>query len=315
MSPSRRISTQTNTRPTGTWSSPTVASLAVLTRPSPTTEPQPRFQSRVIAVASGKGGVGKTNVAVNLGLNLARRGLRVALLDADLGTANVDVLLGIQPRYHLHHVVTGQKTLSEIVVRGPYGLAIVPGASGLPDLANIPAAQRQALLRALIVLDGAVDLLLIDTSAGVGDNVIQFVLAAGELLLVTTPEPTAITDAYALVKTLSNYSVPVVTTVVVNNVRRRGEGEAAALRLASVAQQFLGRHLHYGGDLPFDTSVIEAVRKQSPLVESHPHSPASRAIASLGERLWTDTPAQDAVVGIGGFFQRLLSPGISGVNC
>jgi flagellar biosynthesis protein FlhG len=267
----------------------------------------PDYHSRVIAVSSGKGGVGKTNVAVNLGLALARRGLRVALLDADLGTANVDVVLGIRPRYHLHHVVTGERPLSEIVVQGPFGLCVVPGASGLPDLVDLPEAQRQALLRALLALDGAVDLLLIDTQAGVGHNVIQFILAARELLLITTPEPTAMTDAYALLKILSNYTMPVVIRLVVNCVRTRGEGEAAAHRLASAARQFLGVDLQWVGQLPYDISMIEAVRAQSPLLQSYPRSSAAQAIDRLAETVWTQSPPDLPAGGVSQFFRRVLS--------
>jgi flagellar biosynthesis protein FlhG len=274
----------------------------------------PRYLSRVIAVASGKGGVGKSNVAVNLGLALAKRGLRVALLDADLGTANVDVLMGLQPRYHLHHVITGQKTLAEIVIQGPHGFKIVPGASGLPDLANLPDVQRQALLRALMVLDGTVDLLLIDTNAGIGDNVIQFILAAGELLLVTTPEPTSITDAYALIKMLSNYPNRVTTRLIVNNVQRRGEGEATAHRLMTVAQQFLGRSLWYIGTMPYDSSVVEAVKMQSPFIQSHPNCPAAKAIKAIGEDLWADESTNNGTLGVAGFFRQLLSPSMSSVT-
>lgn len=276
--------------------------------PSPQLHP-PSYLSRVIAVSSGKGGVGKTNLAVNLGLALARRGLRVALLDADLGTANVDVVLGIRPRYHLHHVVTGERTLAEIVVQGPFGLRVVPGASGLPDLVDLPDAQRQALLRSLLTLDGTVDLLLIDTQAGVGQNVIQFILAARELLLVTTPEPTAMTDAYALLKILSNYHTPIVTRLVVNCVRNRVEGEATLRRLASAAQQFLGVDLQPAGELPFDTSMIEAVRAQSPLLQSHPRSPAARAIERLAEGLWTEMPTETPTTGVAQFFRFVLNLG------
>lgn len=268
------------------------------------TRPYPR--SRVIAVASGKGGVGKTNVAVNVGLSLARRGLRVALLDADLGTANVDVVLGLRPRYHLQHVVTGQKSLAEIVVEGPFGLQVIPGASGLPDLADLPEAQREALLRSLLVLDGAVDLVLIDTGAGVDRSVVQFILAAGELLLVTTPEPTAITDAYALLKVLANYSWPVAARLVVNNVRQRGEGDLTGRKLSGVAQKFLGRQVDLIGVLPQDPSVPEAIRKQSPLLQCRPQSPAALAIDGLAERLWTGRPPAGSPAGVGDFLRQLL---------
>ena len=263
--------------------------------------------NRVIAVASGKGGVGKTNLAVNLGLSLAQRGVRVALLDGDLGTANVDVVMGLQPRYHLQHVVTGQKTLTDIIIEGPYGMQIIPGASGLPDLVDLPAAQREALLRSLLVLDGTIDLLIIDTSAGVSKNVVQFVLAAGEMLLVTTPEPTAIIDAYALIKILASYQMPVAISLVVNNVRNRDEGDLTARKLTAVAQQFLGRRVECVGNLPYDTSVAEAVRHQSPLMQRYPRCAAADAINSIGDRLWRAHPPSQPLNSILRFFGQLLS--------
>jgi len=268
----------------------------------------PHYRSRVIAVASGKGGVGKTNVAVNLGLALARRNLRVALLDADLGTANADIVLGLQPRYHLHHVITGQKKLSEIIVEAPFGLKVIPGASGLPELADLPQHQRETLLHHLLVLDGVVDLLLIDTGAGVDNRVIQFIHAAGEVLVVTTPEPTAITDAYALIKILHGSHVPVTIRVVVNSVRNRAEGEAAGRKLAAVAHQFLGRDIEILGILPYDDMVPRAVSTQTPLLLGFPRSPAAQAITQLSEQLWTGLApvAKTGPGGIGAFLKRML---------
>ncbi|HFB52702.1 MAG TPA: MinD/ParA family protein [Anaerolineae bacterium] len=266
----------------------------------------PQFRSRVIAVSSGKGGVGKTNIAVNLGLTLAKRGIRVALLDADLGTANVDVMMGLQPEYHLQHLITGQRSLAEILVETPSGLKIIPGASGLPDLADLPDAQRDVLLRALMGLDGTVDLLLIDTGAGVGRNVVQFILSAGEMLLVTTPEPTAVTDAYALVKVLAGYHLPISIKLVVNNAQPQSEGEAVAQRLATVAEQFLGRAIEPVGVLPRDKNVPQAVRHQTPLVEFSPYSPMAVALNRLAERLWSDVEIQQ-VTGISQFFRKIMA--------
>ncbi len=270
----------------------------------------PHYHSRVIAVASGKGGVGKTNLAVNLGLALARRRLRVALLDADLGTANADIVLGLHPRYHLHHLVTGQKQLSEIIVEAPFGLKVIPGASGLPELADLPERQREQLLHSLQMLDGLVDLLLIDTGAGVDRKVIQFIQAAGEVLIVTTPEPTAITDAYAMIKILNSYHVPVDIRVVVNNARHREEGEITGRKLTTVAHQFLGRQIDVLGVVPYDDMVPRAVRAQSPLLQSYPRSPAAQAITRLSEQLWTgQLPAapQAESGGVAGFLKRILS--------
>ncbi len=266
----------------------------------------PQFRSRVIAVSSGKGGVGKTNIAVNLGLTLAKRGIRVALLDADLGTANVDVLMGIRPDYHLQHLITGQRSLAEIIVETPSGLKIIPGASGLPDLADLPDAQRDVLLRAMMALDGTVDLLLIDTGAGVGRNVVQFILSAGEVLLVTTPEPTAVTDAYALVKVLAGYHLPISIKLVVNNAQPPSEGDLVARRLAMVAEQFLGRAIEPLGVLPHDKSVPQAVRRQIPVVEASPFSPMSTGLNRLAERLWNDVEVQQ-VTGISQFFRKIMA--------
>lgn len=269
----------------------------------------PKYSSRVIAVASGKGGVGKTNLAVNLGLVLARRKLRVVLLDADLGTANADILLGIQPRYHLHHVITGQKKLSEVIVEAPFGLQVIPGGSGLPDMADMPARDREILLHNLLLLDGAIDLLLIDTGAGVDRRVVQFVQAAGEVIIVTTPEPTAITDAYALIKVLSNSRSPIDIKLVVNAVRRRGEGETTARKLASVAQQFLGKQIEFLGILPYDDTVSRAIQQQTPLVQSFPRSPVAMGLNRISEQLWAGAevvPPESG--GIGKFIKRIFSP-------
>lgn len=265
------------------------------------------FRNRVVTVASGKGGVGKTNLAVNLGISLARRGLRVVLLDADLGTANVDVVLGLHPRYHLHHVITGQKSLAEIIIEGPCGLQIIPGASGLPDLADLPEAQRETLLRAFLILNSTVDLLLIDTSAGVGRSVVQFILAAGEVLIITTPEPTAITDAYALIKILASYQVPISTKLVINNTRERGEGEYTGHKLTAVAHRFLGRQVEVVGTIPHDKSLVEAVRRQSPVLLSHPYSPVATAINTLGEKIWTGYSTSKVNTGITQFLRQILS--------
>ncbi len=277
-------------------------------QPMPTVDAfaPPQFQSRVIAVSSGKGGVGKTNISVNLALTLARRGIRVALLDADLGTANVDVIMGVHPPYHLQHLITGQRSLAEILIEGPHGLKIIPGASGLPDLADLPDAQRDVLLRSMVALDGTVDLLLIDTGAGVGRNVVQFILAAGEVLLVTTPEPTAVTDAYALMKVLAGYQLPVTIKLVVNNVSKRGEGETVATRLNAVAEQFLGRTVEVVGILPYDKNVPNAVRRQTPLVMLNPLSPMAGGLNTLAERLWSDV-APESVTGISHFFRKIVA--------
>ena len=180
------------------------AGLRVLATQQRAQEAAPLGRSaRVLAITSGKGGVGKTSVTVNLAVVLARWGKRVIILDCDLGTANVDVMLGLHPRYSLQHVLSRQRRLDEVLVEGPHGIKVIPGGSGLQELANLSDSRREELLATFAELDSQADVLLLDTGAGISDNVLQFVLAAGEALVVTTPEPTAVTDAYALIKVAS----------------------------------------------------------------------------------------------------------------
>ncbi|NBT93649.1 MAG: MinD/ParA family protein [Chloroflexi bacterium] len=160
--------------------------------------------TRVLAIASGKGGVGKTNVAVNLAVSISQQGYKVCVLDCDLGLANVDALLGLHPKYTLQHVLARQRRLEEVLIDGPAGIKIIPGASGLTELADLNDAQRDDLLSRLGGIDGIADFVILDTGAGISANVLQFIVAAGDVLVVTTPEPPAITDAYALIKVVAN---------------------------------------------------------------------------------------------------------------
>jgi flagellar biosynthesis protein FlhG len=178
------------------------------------------------------------------------------------------------------------KKLSEVIVEGPFGLQVIPGGSGLSDLADLPVQQRENLLRSLLVLDGAIDMLLIDTSAGVDRRVVQFARAAGEVIIVTTCEPTAITDAYALIKVLNNYGTPVTIKLVINMVRRQNEGEMAGRKLVNVTQQFLGKQLEVIGLLPYDEMVPRSVRAQRPLLIEYSRSPAAGAIQQVSRHLW-----------------------------
>lgn len=244
-------------------------------------------RTRVIAVSSGKGGVGKTSVAVNLALLLVRARRRVVLLDGDLGLANVDVLLGLTPRFTLHHVVTGVKSLEEIMLNGPWGLQVVPGGLGLQELADLSEEHRQALLRAMADVDGVADILLIDTSAGIGPNVLHLIGAAGEVLVVTTPEPTGLADAYALMKCAIQEYQGLTIYLLVNQAGTRQEAEEAADRLRKVVARFLDVQVHYLGYLPRDPSVAQAVFRRTPLVLAYPDSPAAIHLAEIGRRLWS----------------------------
>lgn len=272
-------------------------------RPAPVTASQ---HTRVLAVASGKGGVGKTNLAVNLGLAMAEGGKRVWLLDADMGLANVDVVMGLQPRYTLGHVLSGEKRLDEIIVTGPWGLRIIPGASGLANVADLPLPAQDRLLRQVVILDDQPDVLLLDTGAGIGANVLRFLQAAQEIIIVVTPEPTAITDAYALVKVLGHTSTSAKLNLVVNWARNQGEAEITARKLAGVIHQFLKVDVNVLGSLPDDKHLAHAVRQQKPVLLAYPHSPYAAHLRRLGQQLGAHPPATTGTPStLRNFFQRL----------
>lgn len=263
-------------------------------------------RSRVLAISSGKGGVGKSNLSVNLAVVFTQRGHRTYLLDADLGLGNVEILLGLSPGYDLSHVILGQRTLREIVVSGPQGLQIVPGGSGWRELAQLSSARLQRLLEDLYSLDENADFILIDTGAGIGDNVIQFALVAHEVVLVTTPEPTALADAYGLSKVVMAENPQARLRLVVNLVA--GESEALAIhrRLNQVMQRFLKREIEMLGWIPRDGAVTAAVSRQEPFVLAYPRSPATRAVHRIADSLLGSSTAAPRQ-GVGDVVKRMIS--------
>ncbi len=262
---------------------------------------------RTIAIASGKGGVGKTNVVANLAIALRRRGQRVIVIDADLGLANLDTLLGVNPRATLRHVLHGECTIQDVLVEGPAGIHLVPAASGFEDLTQLTHAQRLLLLEQVDSLDGAFDILLLDTGAGISANVLFFASAAQETMVVVTPEPTALTDAYALVKVLSTRYAEQHFAVLVNMARGEFEAKRTFTHLSRVAERFLHVSLHYLGYVPFDAEVPEAVRRQRPVLELSPGSPVSRAFEALAERVIAGAEDAPPKGGLQFFFRRLLA--------
>jgi flagellar biosynthesis protein FlhG len=235
----------------------------------------------VIAVTGGKGGVGKTSVSVNLATGLAAAGRRVVLLDGDLGLANVDVLLGLSPRYTLAHVLSGERTLDEIMVEAKQGFKIVPAASGAADLAGMRGAGHLSLVQAFSSIATRVDVLIIDTAAGIAPGVLQFSQAAQHVLVVVTDEPASITDAYALIKVLSRDHRVTRFRVVANMSRTSGEGETLFKKLERVTSRFLDVILEYAGEIPDDEHMRRAIRSQRPVLDAHPASPAARAFKKL----------------------------------
>jgi flagellar biosynthesis protein FlhG len=268
--------------------------------------------ARAIAVASGKGGVGKSNIAVNLAVAMAQRGLKVCLLDADLGLANADVLCNLQPRLTLEHVVMGKCRLVDAMLLAPGGFRLIPGASGVARLADLGPTQRHSLLEQLAALDRVADVIVIDCGAGISANVIGFASAAHNVLVTTTPEPTAITDGYGMVKSLLAHAPQLNIQIIVNMGGAEAEAANVFNRINRVTQTFLSRSLDYAGWVPADPVVPAAVRQRLPFGLLAPDSPATGAVMQLARRLTApeeiDEPARQAQDSRGaGFFSRLAS--------
>ncbi len=261
---------------------------------------------RVVAVTSGKGGVGKTNVSVNLACALADRGRRVLLLDADLGLANVDVLLDLQPRYHLGHVLAGEVDLESVILTGPRGVKVVPAASGVRRLAALSAAEYAGIIQAFSGLSLPVDTLIVDTPAGISDNVAHFCLAAQEVLVVVCDEPTSITDAYALIKVLSRDHGLQRFRVLVNQAASVADGREVYRRLNAACGHYLDIALHLAGVVPHDDSLRRAVQRQRAVVDAYPRSPAASAFRRLARDVSEWPLSSDGGGHIAFFFERLI---------
>ncbi len=240
---------------------------------------------QVIAVTGGKGGVGKSNLSINLSVALAQMQRRVVLMDADLGLANIDVLLGIQSKYTIADVLSGEKSLREILVQGPQGIKIVPASSGVQQMAALNAQQHAALVHAFSDLSDQLDVLIVDTAAGISETVVSFVRAANEVLVVVCDEPSSITDAYALIKLLNKEYGLMRFRVVANMTRTPQEGQNLFAKLNLVCERFLDVALQYSGHVPFDENVRNAVQKQKALLEFAPSSKASIALKSLARKV------------------------------
>lgn len=261
---------------------------------------------QVIAVSGGKGGVGKSNISVNLSIALAELRRRVVLLDADLGLANVDVLLGLKAKHTLSDVLDGGMSLRDVLVNGPSGLKIVPAASGVQRMTMLGPREHAGLINAFSELSDQVDILVVDTAAGISDTVISFVRAANEVLVVVCDEPSSITDAYALIKVLNRDHGLQRFRVVANMTRTPREGQSMFNKLNSVCERFLDVTLQYVGHIPFDENVRRAVQKQKSLLEFAPHAKASQAIRDLAREV-DQWPLPSAPTGRLEFFvERLL---------
>jgi len=264
---------------------------------------------RVIAITSGKGGVGKTNLSVNLGIALSQLGQRVALLDADMGLANVDILIGMYPEYNLSHVLTGEKTLTEIMLTGPEGLKVIPGASGIQKMSELSSLEQAAIVRAFSEIDQDLDVLIVDTAAGISASVVNFARACQEIIVVVCDEPTSLTDAYAFIKLLNRDYGIAHFHVLTNMVPSVQHGHLLFQKLSKVTERYLDVTLQFDGAVPFDEYLRKAVQKQVPVVSSFPRSKASLAIKAIAGKI-NSWPLKSQTGGYIEFFiERMLQYG------
>ncbi len=243
---------------------------------------------KTITVTSGKGGVGKTNMVANLAIALRKLGKEVMILDADLGLSNIDVLLDLAPRYNIQHVLSGEKGLKDVIVEGPYGVKILPASSGVQEMTELDEFQRLRLLEEFDSYDGDIDVLLIDTGAGISTNVAFFCIASQEIIVVTSPEPTALTDAYALIKVLFTRYQEKDFRILVNSAKSSADAFEVFRRLSLAAERFLNISLDYLGYIPVDDSIQKAVRAQKAFIDIYPGSIASMSLLEIASKLNDD---------------------------
>ena len=266
-----------------------------------------RRPTHVLSVTSGKGGVGKSNLVLNVAIALRQRGKQVLILDADMGLANIDILTGLASRYNLSHVIAGEMALVEVIAEGPSGVHVLPASSGVEWMANLTVDQKRLFIEKMDELNGLYDVLLIDTGAGISSNVTYFNLAAQTRIVVVTPEPTSLTDAYALIKVLHRSYRQRDFEVVVNLVGGEKEALEVYRNLTAVADRFLEVRLGYLGHVERDDQLGRAVRSQTPVIERYPEAAVSRGYREVAGRI-----AQMAVDGVDGevglFWRRMLEP-------
>lgn len=273
----------------------------------PAAGPSRRRDNRAISITSGKGGVGKTNIAANLAYLLtAKHRKNTLVLDADTGLANIDVLTGIHPLYNLHHVLRGEKTLQETIVMGPGGIQILPSSSGDLEMIELSRGQKLTLMDELKTMNGMLDYMLVDTGAGISSNVMYFNVAVEEIIVVTTPEPTALTDAYALIKVLYSEHKKKRFRLLVNMARDANEARQIYTTLSRATDNFLNLTIEYLGHIVLDDKIREAVRQQKLFAEIYPQCPAARCLAKISEKLSSETLHEHENGGIKFFWEGII---------
>ncbi|MFP4465923.1 MAG: MinD/ParA family protein [Candidatus Goldiibacteriota bacterium] len=245
----------------------------------------PKRTAKVIAVASGKGGVGKSNFTVNLAIELSKMGNRVMILDADLGLANADIILGINPKYNLTHVIKDEMELRDIITETEYGVKLIASGSGVKELANLSNAQREKFISKLAEVENMVDILLIDTGAGISRNTLSFIYASDYSVVITTPEPTALMDAYGLIKVVSLSRNKVPLKLVVNMAGSKDEAKEIASRVVLLSRRFLNTFVESYGYILRDRNVLNSVMSQKPFTVLYPGARASACIKEIAQKV------------------------------
>ena len=268
----------------------------------------PQTKPRVIAITSGKGGVGKTNAVGNIAIACQRLGKKVLIFDADLGLANIDIIYGLNPKHTIDDVIKGEKELSQIIVTGPEGVAVMPASSGVQELAHLTEGQKINLLNEFDTLNNSFDILLIDTGAGISSNVIYFNLAAQERIVIATPEPTSITDAYALIKVMFRKHGTKSFVLLVNMVEDEKEARSVYQNLSKVVARFMGGiSIDYAGFIPWDSCLQESVARREPVVCCYPESSSSKSFKELAHYLLKQRDTRPIDDNIKFFWKRLMT--------
>ncbi len=262
---------------------------------------------RVISVTSGKGGVGKSNVAVNLAVILAQNGERVMVMDADMGLANIDVLLGLSPKLNLSHVINGECMLEDTIIEGPSGIQIIPASSGVASMSDLTPAENAGIIRSFSELTVPVDTLIIDTAAGIADSVVSYTRASREVIIVVCDEPASITDAYAMIKVLSRDYGMHRFHVLANQAHDIQQGRQLYNKLAKVSEKYLDVALNFLGTIPYDDSLKKAVQKQKSVIEAFPRSPASMAFRQIARKAQQWPVPKDMEGHLEFFIERLVN--------
>jgi len=278
---------------------------------APEARPETKRDTRILTVTSGKGGVGKSNFTLNFALQLQAKGYNVLVFDADIGMANIDVLMGASPKYNLYHLLKREKPIQDIIFRGPHDLQFISGGSGFHDLISLSKEEIDYFTEQVLTLNGTVDYILFDTGAGLSKESLTFMAASEQTIVVTTPEPTSITDAYAIIKMVHSQEPGVRFQLVVNRVTDRNEGKQTADKIRMVSNQFLQLDIPTLGFIPDDANVSKAVKRQVPFSVLFPETAASRELKELVERFERSRPMlteeEASAGGVRRFLNRMLS--------